>query len=187
RGMVQPNSPLFELLTRYGLSHDILDRFLDRPVQPDVIGINMYPMFSKKHLSRTSSGRLLVRIKRCGAETFAEIARMYAQRYRLPLMCAETAAIGRARVPWIGESVKKVRELRGQGTPIIGYTYWPLFSLVAWAYQRGHAPLEDYLLHMGLWNLVPGRSGTLQRQATPAVQAYQSQILAPMNLIAAPE
>ena len=53
---------------------------------------------------------------------------------------------------------------------MVGYTWWPLFSLVAWAYRQGNKGINEYLVNMGLWDLDPG---TLDRIATPLVGEYR--------------
>lgn len=57
----------------------------------------------------------------------------------------------------------------------MGYTYWPLFSLVGWAYRQGNLPLGHYLMDMGLWDL-RREKGTdrLLRVETAAAQAYRA-------------
>jgi hypothetical protein len=175
QGMVREGSILYEWLCRRNIPATTLDWFLLNPVRPDIIGYNMYPMFSEKHLLRTERG-LSVSIKRCGGETFAELTRRYAQRYGLPVMCTETASNGPPawRVRWIEESVQQVHNLRAEGVPVVGYTYWPLFSLVTWAYQRGKLPPHRYLAHMGLWNLrKEENSDRLLRIPTRAAEVYR--------------
>ena len=53
--------------------------------------------------------------------------------------------------------------------PLVGYTWWPLFALVTWAYRQGtHAPAY-YLKQMGLWDL----DEKLDRTRTTLVDRYQ--------------
>jgi hypothetical protein len=118
---------------------------------------------------------LRIHIRPCWSETLLEITRQYAQRYPgKPLMITETAGKGTfaKRIKWIDDSVAVVKEARAEGIPLIGYTFWPLFSLVAWAYQKGDRPLADYLLDIGLWDLRPDPTG-LERTETPVVDAYR--------------
>ena len=48
---------------------------------------------------------------------------------------------------------------RADGIPLVGYTFWPLFSLFAWGYQRGGREIVEYKLDMGLYDLVHSASG----------------------------
>ncbi len=56
---------------------------------------------------------------------------------------------------------------------MVGYTWWPMFALVTWAYRQGTRPLHDHLLQMGLWDLDPDPSGRLERVETPLVDSYR--------------
>lgn len=51
-------------------------------------------------------------------------------------------------------SVEAVRRLRADEFPIIGYTWFPLFSLFRWSYRSGRGPLGAYLTDVGLWTCV---------------------------------
>jgi hypothetical protein len=70
--------------------------------------------------------------------------------------------------------VAAVRNLRRRGVPVVGYTWWPLFALVAWAYRQGSLPAHRYLLQMGLWDL----DERLRRVRTPLVDAYRALVSA---------
>ncbi len=54
---------------------------------------------------------------------------------------------------------------------MVGYVWWPLFSLIGWAYRQGDKDLREYLLNMGLWDLDPN---TLDRIPTPLVEEFKS-------------
>ena len=56
---------------------------------------------------------------------------------------------------------------------MFGYTWWPLFALVAWAYRQGRRPPSAYLLQMGLWDIDPDPDAGLRRVRTPLVDAYR--------------
>src|SRR5438132_2758895 len=105
---------------------------------------------------------------------------MYAERYSLPVFCTETAGNGPPwkRCRWIAETLAQVQSLRAEGVPLVGYTYWPLYSLVAWPYQRGQLPLSRYVLHLGLWDLKPDlqQPGVLRREPTLAVDCYREAV-----------
>ena len=58
--------------------------------------------------------------------------------------------------------------------PVVGYTWWPMFALVAWAYRQGQRTLERHLLQMGLWDLDP--TAKLRRVRTAVVDAYRAVI-----------
>ena len=43
--------------------------------------------------------------------------------------------------------------MRGAGVPIIGYTWFPLFTMIDWPYRFGSDPIENYYLELGLYHL----------------------------------
>jgi beta-glucosidase/6-phospho-beta-glucosidase/beta-galactosidase len=175
-GRVDPEHALASWLTETGFSESDFEWFRSNAVTPHVIGYNMYPMFSRKIVSRNGRG-YRVRIKRCWTETLEEITRQYAAHFDLPLMITETASDGpmSRRVSWIEDSVRLVNRLRKEGVNLVGYTFWPLYSLVAWAYRNSDRDVSQYLLDMGLWDLKPGPTG-LERIRTPAVDAFHREV-----------
>jgi hypothetical protein len=89
-------------------------------------------------------------------------------------MITETASAGSVsrRRAWLHGSVAEVRRLRRDGVPIVGYTWWPMFGLVGWAYRQGAKELVDYVIQMGLWDLqIDGT--TRRRVATSLVEDYR--------------
>ena len=71
------------------------------------------------------------------------------------------------------DSVEAVKRVRSSGIPLVGYTWWPLFALVTWAYRQGVNPPEYYLKQMGLWDLKDTERQRLERVATPLVNQYR--------------
>ena len=55
---------------------------------------------------------------------------------------------------------------------MVGYTWWPLFALVTWAYRQGSKPPEYYIKQMGLWDL--SENEKLERQRTTLVDEFRS-------------
>ncbi len=172
-GRVAPGHPLWNWLLQHGASVPELEWFHERRVPLDVIGINCYPMLSQKQFVRTKSGRIRIRFPPGDAEMVERIAELYWERYRRPMFIAETAGRGTAarRMKWLRQSVAGVRRLRERGIPLIGYTWWPMFDLVAWSYRQGRGPLAGYIVPMGLYGL---DRTTLDRTHTPLVDAYQA-------------
>jgi beta-glucosidase/6-phospho-beta-glucosidase/beta-galactosidase len=174
-GRVTSEHPLVEWLMRHGIPSDQLEWFLARPVSLDVIGLNLYPMFSLKRLVATPRGRR-IRMPYASGALVTHLTALYWERYQRPVMITETAARGSVarRRRWLEDSVAAVRSARAAGIPVVGYTWWPLFALVAWAYRQGHRPVADYLEQFGLWDLQPDRDGNLDRVRTPLVDAYRA-------------
>ncbi|MDQ3880126.1 MAG: family 1 glycosylhydrolase [Chloroflexota bacterium] len=171
-GRVDERHPLSDWLSRHGAPDDDLAWLRSHAQQVDVLGINYYPELSPKTLVRT--GERVVR--RRGGGWTAELEQILTDwhaRYGRPLMITETSAIKavRGRLRWLDASVGVVAEARRGGLPVIGYTWWPLFSLVAWAYRGGRKPVASYFAHMGLWDLRPD-NGTLRRVRTPVADRF---------------
>jgi hypothetical protein len=95
-----------------------------------------------------------------------------------PLLVTETSArediAGRAA--WMDETIAALRAARDEGLPVIGYTWFPLFSMVEWDYRTSNRPLADHLLHLGLWDARFDGRGVLVREATPLVEKYREYV-----------
>lgn len=169
-GRVEPTHPLHAWLLKLGATEADLEWFLRRPVDLPLLGINLYPLFSRKVLTRSARG-LRLRMPYASAAIVARLAELYSTRYRAPVFVSETASSGSVarRGAWLRESVASVRAARAVGIPLVGYTWWPLFALVTWAYRQGTRAPGDYLLQMGLWDL----DEQLNRVPTELVAAYR--------------
>jgi hypothetical protein len=73
----------------------------------------------------------------------------------------------------LNDSVASTRAARERGLPLVGYTWWPLFALVTWAYRQGTHPPAYYLKQMGLWDLASDSAGNLTRLRTSLVDQYK--------------
>ncbi|HEU5097682.1 MAG TPA: hypothetical protein VFU22_01470, partial [Roseiflexaceae bacterium] len=106
------------------------------------------------------------------------LRRCYAHGGR-PLFVTETSAnediAGRAA--WMDETIAAVRETRAEGLPVIGYTWFPLITMIDWEYRTSELPVSDHLLHLGLWDSHFDQHGVLVREATPLVERYRSFVL----------
>jgi len=169
-GRIDSAHPLRSWLLKNGAAEHDLNWFLERKVELPIVGINLYPMFSRKVLSR-AGGRLRIRMPYASADIVERLGDLYWDRYQTPIFISETASVGpvRRRGQWLEDSVAAVRRLRERAIPIVGYTWWPLFALVTWAYRQGAHPPEFYLKQMGLWDL----DSKLNRIETGLVSAYR--------------
>ena len=170
-GKVKENHSLHDWILSNGLSQTQLDWFQGNAIDLDLIGINLYPLFSQKVLTR--SPRLRIKMPYAPATIVERLAPMYHERYRTPVFISETASLGsvKKRSKWLAESVESVERCRASGVPLVGYTWWPLFALVTWAYRQGSHPPEFYLKQMGLWDIA--NNGDFTRIRTPLVKQYQ--------------
>jgi beta-glucosidase len=172
-GRVRAGHALYGWMSSLGVREEEIAWFQQAPLDLDLIGINLYPLFSEKHLVKTPRG-VRVRMRYASADIIGRLSDLYWQRYNRPLFISETASEGsvRRRTSWLEDSVAAVREVRARGVPLIGYTWWPLFALVTWGYREGHKAPGSYLKQMGLWDLRPSSRG-LERVRTPLVDRYR--------------
>jgi beta-glucosidase len=170
-GRLRPGHALEVWLRQHGMRDEDLAWFVERAVPLPLIGINLYPMFSRKIMARDASQRLRIRMPYAGGDIVQRLAALYAGRYQSPVFVAETASVGSVarRSAWLHDSVESCVAARSAGVPLVGYTWWPLFALVTWAYRQGQHDPAYYLKQMGLWDL----NEQLERQATPLVAAYR--------------
>lgn len=170
-GGVKEDHPLYDWLARHGFAPTDFEWFQTHAVPLPLIGINLYPMFSNKVLSRSPAGRVRITMPHAPGTLIEQLSTLYWDRYHAPLFIAETASSGsvRRRQRWLDDSTQAVQRVRSCGLPLIGYTWWPLFALVTWAYRQGRHPPQYYLKQMGLWDLDP----ELERVATPLVANFR--------------
>jgi beta-glucosidase len=167
-GRVDTNHALWDWLMQMGHQHNDVERFLAISVQPDIIGINCYPLFGQKEMLRSGS-RIVTRNRYGDGGLLENLVAQYWQRYGKPIMITETASLGKKRLEWMDQSVAAVRHLRANRVPVVGYTWWPMFSIASWGYQHGNKDLQDYMVHLGMWDL----DSKLNRIETPIAQSYR--------------
>jgi beta-glucosidase len=177
-GRVRSGHALFDWLLANGATRADLAGFEARAVTPDLIGLNLYPLFSSKRLVGTRNG-VKIRMRYAGADIVERLAALYWQRYRRPVLISETASEGslKRRRAWLDDSVRATARVRAQGVPLVGYTWWPLFALVTWGYREGRKAPREYLRQMGLWDLRVDADGGLCRERTALVDRYRELVL----------
>ena len=183
-GRVNDDYVLREFLCSHGMTNAELEWFQRNAVTFDFFGANFYPWSYSELKKRANSSVQLVTGEPSG-ETLALVLREVSKRYHLPIIITETSAkrdvSGRAR--WMNETLDTVRALRMEGIPVVGYTWFPLFTMVDWTYRTGRRPVKDYLIHLGLYDSAFDAQGILRRHKTPLVKRYQEHIAKPMPAI----
>jgi beta-glucosidase/6-phospho-beta-glucosidase/beta-galactosidase len=184
-GRIRQDSALIDYLHEHGVTDTDLHWFEQSPVTFDIFGANYYP-WSYAELKMHSSGKLYTRVRRASGHKIEIILRDAWERYRMPIMITETSSNGdvKARARWMDDTVTTVCSLRQEGIPIIGYTWFPLFTMVDWAYRKGRRTIDKYLVHLGLYDSEFDTEGVLRRQATPLVKRYQEHMARPIVPIA---
>ncbi|MDQ5853757.1 MAG: family 1 glycosylhydrolase [Chloroflexota bacterium] len=184
-GRVNSQHPLFGWLLTNGVSWNDLRHFAEQPIELDVVGLNFYPQWSTRQLSTNEKGLLHVqRVERDGAG-FAEMIADFYARYQAPIMITETSAKEGIAVKrrWLEASVRAVGELRMRGVPVIGYTWFPLFTMVDWRYRTGNRPPDKYLIELGLYESEIGPDGSLRHVPTPLVEQFRSYTMDPRRVV----
>lgn len=170
-GRVDEGHPLTGWLRMQGATVAGIEALRAGATPPEVIGLNLYPLFTRKRLLRDAHGRLRIRMPYSEAGLIEGVTRRYHRHYGVPMMISEVATsdtVARRR-RWLDRSVLDVAMLRAEGIPLVGYTWWPMFALVTWAWRQGRRDVAQHLLQMGLWDL----DAKLDRIPTPLVDAYR--------------
>lgn len=188
-GRVGEGYPLLDFLYQNGVTDADLQWFRDHAVSFDVFGANFYP-WAYNELVPDEAGQLRRVKNRTHGGTIAEVLTDAYERYRMPVMVTETSAKENieGRRLWMDETLSAVWQLRQQGIPVVGYTWFPMMTMIDWAYRRGDLPLENYLLHLGLFDSAFDEHGVLQRHPTPLVNDYRQLIqqpVPPLNQVSA--
>lgn len=180
-GRVKDDYPLADFLCSHGMTEADMEWFYRHAVTFDFFGANFYP-WSYGEFRRGSSGTMRHVTGDTSGDRIAIVIREAYRRYHLPIIVTETSANGdvSARLRWMDETLETVRTLRAEGVPVAGYTWFPLFSMVDWAYRKGRRPLEDYLIHLGLYDSAFDSRGILRRHKTSLVKHYQEHMAKPM-------
>lgn len=154
-GRIVPDHPLFPWLVRHGISLDDLRELEGRRIDLDVLGLNFYPQWSTSQIDVDQKGRVTYRVAEQDGAGFSQLIEDYQRRYDAPVMITETSAFGddETRARWLAASVGAVRALRERGIPVLGYTWFPLFTMIDWKYRTGKRPVERYRIDLGLYKL----------------------------------
>lgn len=177
-GRVTHGHPLLAQLARGGVTDNELAWFGENVVLPDVMGVNYYPRHSTEIFEkgvRHGGGFADPRPHLdAGTEGLREVLTTFAERYGAPVMLTETCVTGTVeeRLAWMDDSVTTLHELRAEGVPVVGFTWWPLFDMYEWTYRHSTNPRADHLLTMGLYDLVETTSGHLDRRRNPLADRF---------------
>lgn len=184
-GLVDDGHPMRDWLIRHGADPQRIDTLAGDGFAPDVLGFNYYPAFSTLRFDDAGAA---VPVE-AGVDGLDELARTYAQRYSLPLMITETSRGGPLdeRREWMRQSLATVAQLRTDGIALLGYTWFPFTALVDWAYREATTPVDDWLVQMGMVDLIriPG-GGTLERHPTVLIDDYRAATEVGMPPVAKP-
>ncbi|PTX64438.1 glycosyl hydrolase family 1 [Melghirimyces profundicolus] len=172
-GRVDEGHILSGWLAANGLVREELEWFRRHAISLDIVGVNYYPELSVFKVIE-EDGTVTLKPVWGGTEGLKTTISAYYNRYRRPIFLTETSTNEKvaSRERWLSESVQAIRELREEGIPVIGYTWWPLYDLVNWDYREGDASMAEYIEPMGLWSLEE-ESGLWVRKPLGVVSAFK--------------
>jgi beta-glucosidase/6-phospho-beta-glucosidase/beta-galactosidase len=104
-------------------------------------------------------------------ETFGwyVIARRYYERYHKPLMVTETNVPEADEAPnWMWKQWHNVEQMREDGVPIVGFTWYGLLDLVDWCVGNTLTQFKGEVAYSGLYSL--------DRKPNPVAKAYSDLI-----------
>ena len=186
-GRLDDNHELAEFVREHGATDSQLDWFYKNHVNFDVFGANYYP-WSHAEMRLRPDGKPHTVVKRASGHKIELILRSAWERYGMPIMITETSSNGdvKTRAKWMDHTLETVGSLRSEGIPVIGYTWFPLFTMIDWAYRKGRLTLDKYLVHLGLYDSTFDTEGVLRREATPLVKHYQEHMARPLPPVSSP-
>ena len=188
-GAVDRDHPLAAYLAANGFDDADFAWFQNNTAWPDVMGVNYYPNISTELFEEGvfhTGGPEDIRPRTNAWTTgLAEVLETYAQRYERPAMLTETCWTGtvQERIDWLDASVECVIGLRERGMPIVGYTWWAVIDMIEWTYREGDGPVMDYLLPMGLWDLVEAEGGIIRRVRNAVADRFEQHAQAVHNVV----
>ncbi|HEX6291248.1 MAG TPA: family 1 glycosylhydrolase [Herpetosiphonaceae bacterium] len=183
-GRVDGSHPLLSWLLTNGVSYTALQQLAEQAIDLDVMGLNFYPQWSTQQIGLNAQGRISYRSIEQDGAGFHELIADYYERYNAPIMITETSAKDGIAIKqrWLDASVTTVRALRQAGVPVIGYTWFPLFTMIDWRYRTGRRSLDDYLIELGLYESAPTTTGLCYVE-TPLVARFKALTLDPAAAI----
>jgi beta-glucosidase len=173
-GRVNSEHPLYLWLVRNGASPDELAEIAAHKIHLDVLGLNFYPQWSSREFFITPKGKVANRAIE-GQNSFGKLILDYYERYQVPIFLTETSAFGSdlMRSSWLQESTAAIKQLRSEGVPVIGYTWFPMFTMIDWRYRYGKLQLNDYRIELGLYKL-DDTNGARRWVETPLIKQWRN-------------
>lgn len=173
-GKVDERHPLYGWLLKNGVKVEKLDELRKGAIHADVLGVNFYP-WSIKALS-TANGKVEEKPGPQRGRLLLEVLKNVWEHAKTPMFVTETSSLGdvTTRALWMAETIDAVRLARDEGIPVVGYTWFPIITMVDWTYRTSTQPAAEHLIHLGLWDSKFDAAGILQRQETPLVDNYRS-------------
>lgn len=174
-GRVDDDHPLREYLASHGVAEHELEWLRQNAVTPDIVGVNYYPGFTTVRYASTGATEPV----EAGVAGLRDLVELYADRYGLPIAITETSRGGsiESRIEWLGQSLAEVEALRSEGREIVGYVWFPFFTLVDWLWRLDAKTADEWFIHMGLVDVERQPDQDLARRRTPAFDMFRTAAL----------
>lgn len=171
-GRVTVDHPLRAWLKGHGVTEDRLNELQANAVNEDIFGVNFYPWNTKGNQAPKK-----VLVSNTGDQLVATLKAIY-EYTRVPLFITETGAWGPygLRSSWMEHSTRGVQAARGQGIPVIGYTWYPALDMVGWEYRTNRKSPQKNIMHMGLFEGNFDATGKFVTFETPLAAQYRARI-----------
>lgn len=172
-GRVHEQHVLHDYLIENGADGAQLQRFVEHPVVPDVLGVNYYPGFSRQEYDEATGRSVPVE---AGKQGLLEHVRHYHERYGLPMAITETSRPTpdpELKIEWIDETLAAVDELRSEQIELVGAFWFPMLDMFEWEYRFDTLPLDEFHIQFGLVDLVRGPDNRLERVPNKAYSHFQ--------------
>jgi beta-glucosidase/6-phospho-beta-glucosidase/beta-galactosidase len=183
-GLVGQHHILHDWFLKHGISEADLEWHLARPQHLEFIGSNYYPEVSQQKLMRHGDELIRRPISGRGAGMKSSV-KAFAQRYGRPVIITESSLNGtiEERAKWLAEAATAVAEIRAEGLPLVGFTWFPVLDLIDWVYRAGR-PFEEYITRQGPKLLNPDQIANFMRymRFTSLENVPLEAFIAPMGL-----
>lgn len=202
-GRVTSRHPMRSWLVEHGASDPDLEWLEAQSTRPDIIGVNYYPDLTPRRLELVDGRIVQVSYDRGAVglrEAVTGFASRY--NLPLAITETSIEGSDEVREAWVRTSIAELRDLVAGGIDLRGYTWWPMFDFIDWSWAAAGANVEEFavvqvladgstavgptpslgdpadgktafLRRMGLIRLDEHTDGSLQRNRTPAADAFR--------------
>ena len=160
-GRVNENHPCFAWLSENGATAEQFAQLQANAVTMDILGINFYPWGSETYEMKDGK---IERFWDWNGKHMQELLREAYEYTGAILYITETSAHGGGgpksqtmidgagdfRIRWMDETMEAVRAAREEGIPVLGYTQFPLFTMVDWKYRMEDGTPDEFFVHFGM-------------------------------------
>lgn len=166
-GRVDSAHGCYDWLKQGGASDADLDDLRQQSVKMDMLGLNFYPWGSKTF---TWENGEIIEGEDWDGMRLLDLLRSCSNHTDTRLFITETSAFGGhggrkcesvmanapdIRIPWMDATLAACAQARREGINLVGYTQFPFFTMVDWAYRLEKDPASDFYLNLGMIEVGP--------------------------------